>query len=45
MDSVKEKRLKEENEERTRLDLMYKEKIEKAEEEKLVQLDVVTKLE
>ena len=42
---IRERRIKEEDEERKGLDQIYKEKIKKAEQEKLVQLEVATKLE
>ena len=45
MNLVREKRIKEEEEERTGLDLIYKEKIVQAEQEKLAQLAITTKLE
>jgi len=45
MNLVREKRINEEDEERKRLDLTYKEKIIKAEQEKIAQLEAVTKLD
>ena len=45
MNLVREKRIKEEEDERKRLDLIYKEKIIKTEQEKLTQLAIATKLE
>ena len=45
MNLMREKRVEEEDEARERLDLIYKEKIKKAEQEKLTQLEISTKLE
>ena len=45
MNLAREKRIKEENVEREKLDQIYKEKIENAEQEKLTQFEVATKLE
>mgnify|MGYP001490323685 CR=1 FL=1 len=44
MKLVREKRIKEEDGEREKLNLIYKEKIIKAEQEKLAQLAIATKL-